>query len=175
MQFPASSSPRKRPVPFGPIFGVMALLSAPLYTGCLDNSCVQVSEEPVTYTDGTTNAARTFYTSATGNKRFLRFPAGRIFRMEHGLRGTPDVYNADVSFVADGSDQAAAAGNLALLNVNDRYVQVENNTCTDLFVKVTATVETDPDTSESPSNLDAAIETEAPTPDAQPATAGDAN
>ncbi len=175
MRFPASSSPRKRPVACGVLLGVMALFCAPLYTGCLDNSCVQVSEEPVTYTDGTTNAARTFYTSATGNKRFLRFPAGRIFRMEHGLGRTPDTYEAFVSFLADGGDHATGAGNLALLNVNDRYIQVQNNTCTDLFVKVTATVETDPDTSESPSDLDAAIETEAPTPDAQPATTGDAN
>lgn len=121
-----------------PWFG---LVLAWLTTSCLDNSCTQIAEDPVVYTDGKTNSARTFYQSSTPKEPFLRFPAGRVLRMEHRLGQKPSIYEVFVSFVADGTDHASASGNLALLNVDERYVQVENNTCTDLFVRVTAALE----------------------------------
>lgn len=118
----------------------LGLAFAWLSTSCLDNSCFQIDEDPVVYSGGKTDSARTFYQSSTPEEPFLRFPAGRTFRMEHRLGQKPARYDVVVSFDADGTDHAVASGNLAQLNVDDRYVQVENNTCSDLFVRVTASV-----------------------------------
>lgn len=110
-----------------------------LTSGCLDNRCEQIDEEPVRYTDGHTNAARTFYQSSTPDEPLLRFPAARNFHMEHGLGKKPVDVSVFVSFWADpGLRRSLAAGDEALLTITDDYIEVLNNTCSDFFVRVTA-------------------------------------
>lgn len=113
-------------------------LLATLTSGCLDNKCDQIDREPVRYTDGHTNEARTFYQSSTPNEPLLRFPAARSFRLEHGLRETPVDVSVFVAFDATGERQSLAAGDQALLTITRDYIVVSNNTCADFFVRVTA-------------------------------------
>jgi hypothetical protein len=117
---------------------VLASVATCVCVACLDNSCEQISERPVPYTDGYTNAQKTFYESSKSGEPFLRFPAWRVFRMRHGLTRAPATYVVYVSLRADGVDHTEASGNLALMNVTDTYVEVKNDTCTDLFVRVVA-------------------------------------
>lgn len=114
------------------------LASLTLTAACLDNKCEQIDKEPVRYTDGHTNAERTFYQSSTPDEPLLRFPADRKFRMEHGLRETPVDVNVYLSFGATEKQQSLAAGDEALLVLTDEYVEVENNTCADFFLRLTA-------------------------------------
>jgi hypothetical protein len=110
-----------------------------LTTGCLDNRCEQINKEPVRYTDGHTNAARTFYQSSTPDEPLLRFPAARNFHMEHGLGEKPVDVSVFLSFEADANKrQSLAAGDEALLTLTDDYIEVLNNTCSDFFIRVTA-------------------------------------
>lgn len=116
------------------------LASLALASACLDNKCAQIDEEPVRYTDGHTNAERTFYQSSTPDEPPLRFPAARTFRIEHGLRETPVDVNVYLSFKID-SKQSLAAGDEALLAIADDHIDVENNTCADFFLRLTAWTE----------------------------------
>jgi hypothetical protein len=170
--------------PMGPknaTFGVglrwlSLLLPALVYMGCLDNSCEQISETPVIYTGGTTNASKSFYQSSTPNEPFLRFPAGRAFRMEHGLGQKPSSYEVFVSFLADGGDQVIGAGNLALLNVDAQYIRVTNDTCSDLFVRATASVVAEnADTQDEVDGNTDAGSADTGASDLVPRTMGDAN
>lgn len=125
-----------------PVLTVLTgLASLALTSACLDNKCDQIDKEPVRYTDGHTNAERTFYQSSTPDEPLLRFPAARKFRMEHGLRETPVEVNVYLSFGATEKKQSLAAGDEALLVLTDEYVEVENNTCADFFLRLTAWTE----------------------------------
>lgn len=110
-----------------------------LVSGCLDNRCEQIDDAPVRYTDGHTNAARTFYQSSMPDEALLRFPAARSFHLEHGLGERPVDVSVFVSFFADpDKEQSLAAGDEALLTITPEYIGVENNTCADFFIRVTA-------------------------------------
>jgi hypothetical protein len=114
------------------------LLTA-LVSGCLDNRCEQIDDAPVRYTDGHTNTARTFYQSSTPDEPLLRFPAARSFHLEHGLGERPVDVSVFVSFFADpDKEQSLAAGDEALITITPDYIGVENNTCADFFIRVTA-------------------------------------
>lgn len=139
MPLPASNwgpTPRRLGRTLAWLVSIIVVCSA-----CLDNSCEQITDRPVDYTDGTTNAARTFYESSTPDEEFLRFPAGRRIRMQHGLGQKPSSYTVSLSLRSDGKDEVPSSGNLSLLNTTDKYIQVENDTCTDLFVRVTAALD----------------------------------
>jgi hypothetical protein len=129
-----------------------------LTSGCLDNKCGQIDPEPVRYTDGHTNAARTFYQSSTPDEPFLRFPADRTFHIEHGLREMPVDVSVFLSFEASGFEHSLAAGDEALLTLapeHPEYIRITNNTCADFFVRVTAWTqpqETLPANSEAPAS-----------------------
>ncbi len=112
-----------------------------LTSGCLDNRCEQINDEPVRYTDGHTNAEGTFYQTSTPDEPFLRFPAAREFHLEHGLRDTPVDVSVFLSFSADGKPQSLAAGDQARLTIEPDYISVSNNTCADFFLRLTAWAE----------------------------------
>lgn len=117
--------------------GICCLLLASLTSGCLDNKCDQIDEEPVRYTDGHTNPGRTFYQTSAPGEPLVRFPAARTLRLEHGLRDAPVDVSVFLSFDSTG-DQSLAAGDQALLSFTPEYIGVRNNTCADFFVRVTA-------------------------------------
>lgn len=108
---------------------------------CLDNQCGQIDGTPVRYTDGHTNAERTFYQSSARGEPHLRFPAERRFQMEHGLRDTPVRVDVWVSFNPAGEPESKAAGDQAWVTVKPDYIEIRNKTCADFFLRVEASTE----------------------------------
>lgn len=130
---------------------LLVLTAGVTTSACLDNKCDQITDEPALYTDGHTNASGTLYQSSTPGTPLLRFPAGRIFNMEHGLRSAPVDYAVRVSFNQMGTPESEAAGDQAWVTVTPKYISVRNKTCADFFVRVVAW--TDPaDALESPND-----------------------
>jgi hypothetical protein len=120
------------------LYFVLTCVGAP---ACLDNQCDQIDDEPVRYTDGHTNAERTFYQSSTRNEPHLRFPAARHFHLEHGLREAPARVDVWVSFNPTGRPESKAAGDQAWVTVTDDHIEIRNKTCADFFLRVEASTE----------------------------------
>ena len=142
-------------------------------SACLDNSCAQISDAAVRYTDGHTSQNGRYYQSSTVDEPFLRYPAARVFQMDHGLASAPSGWNVYLSFAANGKPQTEAAGNSASVVVTDEFIQVKNDTCADFFVRVEAWLAPDDQTA-SPSSPGTAI-TDAGVSDAETTPEGDAD
>ncbi|HEX2734609.1 MAG TPA: hypothetical protein VHM70_23555 [Polyangiaceae bacterium] len=118
-----------------------ALISA----GCVSQVCNTDGQDPQRYSGGHTNAAKTFYESSPASGPFLYFPVGRTYQLEHGLSEMPSDYHAFLAFEEAPLEHkegfAQAAGNEVMFEVvNDRIIQVRNDTCAELYLRVVATV-----------------------------------
>jgi hypothetical protein len=92
----------------------------------------------VRYTDGTTNAASTYYETSGSDEPFLDFPSGRQLELVHGLSRTADVVSVYVAFDRKPTSFTQAAGNQALIQLDPEVIRVKNDTCTDFYVRVEA-------------------------------------
>jgi hypothetical protein len=73
---------------------------------------------------------------------FLPFPGGKRYRFFHGLGTTPREMFCWASFNSTGIENgsiAQPAGNMCVIQeINDEYIQIKNDTCSEMYVMVTA-------------------------------------
>lgn len=124
---------------------VSALLASTFASGCISVGCDRDGDAPQRYSDGNTNAEGSFYETSGLDGPFLYFPPGRVYRLEHGLSETPADFDVDLSFderpLSSGVGFAENAGNQANFEaINDEYIEVRNDTCAEVFIRVTARV-----------------------------------
>jgi hypothetical protein len=118
---------------------VTAAFASCLALGC-SPPCETSTSEAVTYDGGT--KANGVYESSAINGQYLHFPGGRRYALRHGLSTTPQVISIFVAFEEyplKENNFSPAAGNQAVIEVVDsEIVQVRNDTCDDLYVRVVA-------------------------------------
>jgi hypothetical protein len=124
---------------------IASFVAASLGLACAGGQCDRDGQTPQTFRDGHTNAARTFYESSSSEGPFLFFPSGRTYRFVHGLSEQPAVFGAFLAFsespLEDGSGFAHAAGNEVIYErIGDDFVEIRNDTCAELFVRLWASV-----------------------------------
>ena len=79
------------------------------------------------------------YESAPWEGPFLDFPAGRSYLFIHGLGSAPQTVSVYFSFDDVGGSSTPAAGNQATIEeVTAEHVHVRNDTCSHVYVRVTA-------------------------------------
>jgi hypothetical protein len=121
-----------------------ALLGAAALAAC---DCGRESGEPVYYAGGIRDAALTWYESSDLYGTWLHFPAGRRYRLVHGLVAAPDevllylAFREDPLREGETGNITPASGNAALVEaVEEDYVQVRNDTCSEYYLRVVARV-----------------------------------
>jgi len=127
-----------------PLVVCLALLS-PELTGCAALGACDTSDEgnPVQpYREGTTVGG--VYMSSPWNGPLLAFPGGKRYDLYHQLGCTPRLIQLWVSFAEQGaqsgSNVAQSAGNMAIVSfVDSEKLTVKNDTCSDMYLLVTAT------------------------------------
>jgi hypothetical protein len=118
------------------------LMLASMSSGCSTlNACEASDDEPVAYKGGIT--ADGYYLSSAWSGPFLSFPAGKRYALYHGLGCVPMHVAVWVSFsengAGEGSSMAPSAGNMSIVEaVTEQYIQVKNDTCSDMYLLVEA-------------------------------------
>lgn len=131
------------------------LLASASALGCGD-TCHDGSGELVPYSEGQTNAERTYYQSGPIQGPYLHFPSGRIFELEHDLLEAPTDVVSWLSFDEDAllgnNNVAEAAGNQVVIECvsgpepgedgSERkgIIRVRNDTCSDFYLRVVGEV-----------------------------------
>lgn len=119
-----------------------ALVLPFLSTGCGGNGCDRTPGVPPIKFDGGDNPGPGFYESAPVTGPYLDFPGGRTYRFVHHLGGVPtptayfsfDEYPGSAGFVQASGNQATYTA------VTSEYIDVRNDTCSDVRIRVTAEV-----------------------------------
>jgi hypothetical protein len=152
------------------LFGLATLN---LTSGCTSQACQPDTGVAIRYTGGTTNAAGTQYETSSWDGPWLTFPSRIRYRLPHHLRSRPIDMNIWLSLDdkpfelgEDGKRSVTpAAGNQAdIVAITDQDIVVHNDTCADLFVRLTAWTTLDADAEQS--SPDAAATDAAVIPDA---------
>jgi hypothetical protein len=115
--------------------------------GCVDLCNRGAEDTPTAFRDGVTSPSGGEYATSATNDPFLDFPSGKRYRLFHGLSDAPTLIVPYVSFsprpLADGSGFTVSPGNQTVIRaVTPSYIEVENDTCTDFFLRVVATRDT---------------------------------
>ncbi len=123
------------------VWVLLALTSSTF--GCSAVSSCDTSNEgnpPDPYHDGATVDG--YYMSSDWSGPLLPFTAGKRYELYHGLGCTPAHLSCMVSFSAEGivnGSIAQSAGNLCIIqHVDEELIRVQNDTCSDMYVLVTA-------------------------------------
>ena len=120
----------------------IALVFASNLAGCLEATCNRHSDEPATaFRAGVTRSSQ--YMTGGPNEPYLDFPSGKRYRLFHGLSEAPAFVVPYVSFspdpAEDGSGFSVSPGNQTVIRaVTSEYIEVENDTCTDFYLRVVA-------------------------------------
>ncbi len=127
--------------------GALALAIS-LVGGCDATSCDTAPESnpPSDFKDGqlvtSSDGTVVFQTSAPDGQH-LNFSAGTQYRVYHRLEGRPLLVQPWVSFSSTGTkggNEAVPAGNMTeILDVNDQFIQIRNNSCGDYWLRLVAT------------------------------------
>jgi hypothetical protein len=132
-------------------FALLAMAAAS-QTACSAACDRTANETPVEYTGGRTDRQRGFYESTTENGPFLDFPPGRTYRFFHHLGGVPEQKSSELAFDRfphsgnHPSGSVEAAGNQVTWEViTDQYADVRNDTCSDVFLRITLSEPSLPD------------------------------
>jgi hypothetical protein len=111
--------------------------------GCGTRCDRRLDEDPVRYTDGRTRDG--VYETAPPAGPYLVFPPGRTYRLVHDLGGEPRIALAWLAFEARPLDGEPASGTIAAAGdqvtfeaLTDDHVDVRNDTCSDVFLRVVA-------------------------------------
>lgn len=122
---------------------VVATASLAVGSGCSALATCDTSDDGSwqIYEGGTTSD--TMYMSSAWDGPLLAFPGGKRYRLMHHLGCRPSEIAVWVSFseqgAGEGSSIAPSAGNLSILEeVTDEHIQIKNDTCSDMYVLVTA-------------------------------------
>lgn len=118
----------------------LVIASAPT-AGC--SNCSTGGQEPIEYSQGDTTG--TSYETSPPDGVWLDFPAGRRFRLAHGLGTDRLSVHGYLSFSerpfsgtdAGSGNASEASGNALVIEAeNDRYVQVRNDSCAEYYLRV---------------------------------------
>ena len=130
------------------VYALALAVGLPLGLGSCENAACDTSTDsnpPVDFRGGSnyvSAAGDRGYESATPDGSYLNFSAGARYCVHHRLGGRPLTVEVFVSFSptgTNGGDEAPPAGNMAeILEVNDRYIQVRNNSCANYWMRVVA-------------------------------------
>jgi hypothetical protein len=142
----------------------LALLGTSGALGCNAQCDRDPDEPPVPFREGFTDKAHGVYASAGNQGPFLEFPPGRTYRFFHGLGAPPCNVHPELAFernpVAAGeepnrSGSTVGAGNQATKErVTATYFDYRNDTCSNIFLRVTAD-DPEPWCASGPGSLDA--------------------
>lgn len=116
--------------------------------GCIDAAACDTSDDgnpPIAYEGGTTTEDGLYY-SSPWNGGWLHFPGGKRYDLVHNLGFQPQEVGIFLSFSENGvgndgqgSSAAPSAGNSSPVQlVNDEIVRIKNDTCSEFWVRVTA-------------------------------------
>lgn len=119
-----------------------------LTSACIDAAACDTSDDgnpPVVYKGGTTTEDGLYYSSAW-NGGWLHFPGGKRYDLVHDLGFQPQEVGIFLSFSENGvgndgqgSSAAPSAGNSSPVQlVNDEIIRIKNDTCSEFWVRVTA-------------------------------------
>ncbi len=104
--------------------------------------CETASEDPVFFKGGEYVATCSTYETSPWGGPYLHFPGGRRYRIYHGLGQVPPVVNTYVAFHESpipGNNVSENTGNQGVIeDVNADYIQIRNDTCADLYLRVVA-------------------------------------
>lgn len=126
---------------------LISIVLSPWCGACSGDICGRNSDDaPTEFSDGLTSNSATLYMTSEADAPYLDFPSGMRYRLFHELMNTPSLIVPYVSFSAtplsDGSGFTISPGNQTVVNaVTDDYIEVENDTCTDFFLRVVATTD----------------------------------
>jgi hypothetical protein len=117
--------------------------------GLIGCDCGREGGDPVQYAGGSTVGNR--YESSELYGTWLHYPAGRRYQLIHSLPQPPDEVLIYLGFrehplQADaGGNISPSAGNAALIEaVEDDFIQIRNDTCSEYYVRVVAVAHPDP-------------------------------
>ncbi len=121
---------------------VLVALGTLLGGGCA-HDCRASQVDAVEYTEGTVNPSGTVYVTSDWNEGWLHFPAGRRYKLVHGLGQTPHTVNTYLSFsespLSSGNNASESAGNQAVIEgVTDEAVTIRNDSCAEFWLRLTA-------------------------------------
>jgi hypothetical protein len=128
------------------VFGAATVLvGSGSVLGCGTQCDRNPDEPPIVWKGGLTNRATGTYFSSDVRGPYLPFPPGRTYRFMHQLGGVPEDVQIWFSF-AEGPVDAAdpdgfvpATGNQATVErVTGEYVDVRNDTCSDVRIRFMA-------------------------------------
>jgi hypothetical protein len=110
-----------------------------LLVGC---GCGKEDEPAILYSGG--ESTEGMFVSTPAGASWLQFPGGRAYEFEHGLDGAPATVLLYLSFTANasGGNFVVGTGNAATVRrADDERIEIFNDTCTDYYVRVVATLE----------------------------------
>jgi hypothetical protein len=108
-------------------------------TGCGATCDRRPNVEPTRYVEGSTDLEEGFYETSPWDGPYLFFPKGRTYLLVHGLGARPRDVRTWLSFQEEPIDTAPGAGNQVLVEgVTDEHIQIRNDTCSDVCLRVTA-------------------------------------
>lgn len=116
--------------------------------GCA-HDCRASQVDAVDYSEGTVDPSGTVYETTPWQSNWLHFPAGRRYKLLHGLGRQPHSVNTYLSFaespLTTGNNASESAGNQAVIEaVTDEAVTVRNDSCAEFWLRVTATAAPQP-------------------------------
>lgn len=123
------------------LFSAGVLAAALASSGC-DSPCDTGGDEASTVDVTSVMPVGNLYASNAWDEAFFPFPPGKTYRFHHGL-GTADIFVVvNVSFEEyplPDSNVSQASGDEALIEaVDSELIQVRNDTCAELWVRVSA-------------------------------------
>jgi hypothetical protein len=125
----------------GLLLGLAVVGAASSGLGC-GGACDTADEANLPERYGGGQATADGYESSSWKWGLLPFPGGKQYQLEHHLGFTPLSVEIYIGFGPDGERVAPCAGNSCLIRcVNDEFIWIKNDTCTDFWVRVTASQE----------------------------------
>jgi hypothetical protein len=119
-----------------------SLVAADGLLGC-GTSCDKENEEARDYSAGLTSSGCSTYQTNAFDEKYLDFPAGRRWRIAHGLGQTPTLVQSYLAFTdapltqGENGNTAESAGNQVIIErVDDQFVQVRNDTCEHFYLRL---------------------------------------
>lgn len=135
---------------FSTILKLCGLLSVTgSLSGCLAPTCDITGDNMpiVNVRNGQTSTDGMHYQTSSWNGPYLPLAAGQTYRFYHGLKSVPYFYKTYLAFtdspIGDAGqvvgNTAEAAGNSVLIElVNDQYIQLQNNSCVEFYLRLVA-------------------------------------